>query len=226
MGRSRIYSVNDQFFKVIDVEEKAYWLGFLAADGGISSKRPRLSLSQSHKDKSQLEKFKEALDSSYPIYNHKIKKRGYLGYRLRITSKELVDDLADKGVIPKKSLILKPPQNVPSYLIRHWIRGYFDGDGSVGIYIDKRKGRNGLFLRTNIIGTKEVLKFILDQVGLDQPIKQGSNSKAFVFRISGVKGLQLYYYMYNTAIIYLERKRKKFEEYIKFYPNKYLQKAI
>src|SRR5690606_8445162 len=65
-----------------------------------------------------------------------LKKRRYV--RLNLNSKKMYNDLLDKGITPRKSLTLKPPKNVPKDLVRHWIRGYFDGDGSVHIYNDKR----------------------------------------------------------------------------------------
>lgn len=210
----RKYKVNHNFFETIDTEQKAYWVGFLGADGCIHDKISMISLNLSLKDESQLKKFKEALNTNYPIHNRKVNLK-YSACSINIRSKEIVRDLIDKGVVPRKSLILKSPKNIPDSLIKHWIRGYFDGDGCVGIYVDKKSSRNRLSLRTSIIGTQEVLEFILNQIGLSQIIRRMTNSKAFVFQAAGKKGLQLYYYMYSNATIYLERKRKKFEKYIK-----------
>ena len=53
----RSYKINENFFKVIDTEEKAYWLGFITADGGLKSDANILKLRQSKKDTSHLEKF-------------------------------------------------------------------------------------------------------------------------------------------------------------------------
>lgn len=211
-GGPKIYSLNEDFFEIIDQEEKSYWVGFIAADGCILDKAPVLSLHLSSKDKNQLEKFKKTLDSNKPIYNNIInEKRKYPACIITIQSKKIKTDLIDKGIIPRKSLVLKPPKNIPNHLIRHWIRGYFDGDGSVYY----ARCRTYPQLRASITGTREVLEFILDQVELNQCTIQ-SNSKVFTFRTSGRKSLQLYHYMYDEATIYMERKKKKFDQYIQW----------
>lgn len=205
----RKYKVNHNFFEIIDTEEKAYWLGFIAADGCLSHKCT-LKLKLCLKDKKLIEIFKEHIEATYPLYYRSSKLNGkvYYNIALKLSSEKIYNDLIDKGITPRKSLTLKPPKNVPEHLIHHWIRGYFDGDGCV--HVEKR-GK----LRVSILGTKEVLGFILKQTKLNQRIET-TKSKTFRFRTSGLKkGLQFYHYIYNDATIYLERKKEKFEEYIR-----------
>src|SRR5690606_21393784 len=139
------YNFNESFFETIDTEEKAYWLGFIAADGNINdrgeNKSKSLHIGLSFKDKNHLLKFMININYSHLLIEIKeriinLKKRRYV--RLNLNSKKMYNDLLDKGITPRKSLTLKPPKNVPKDLVRHWIRGYFDGDGSVHIYNDKR----------------------------------------------------------------------------------------
>jgi len=66
-GSPRIHFVNDDFFETIDTEQKACWLGFLGADGGLCSSRPIINLGLERKDKHHVIKFKEVLDATYPI---------------------------------------------------------------------------------------------------------------------------------------------------------------
>lgn len=216
------YIVNDQFFKVIDKEDKAYWLGFLAADGCLHMERIIISLKLSSKDRNHIERLRRALNTNYPIHGYNKRGMKYRAYGISISSGEMYNDLMDKGVTPRKSLTLKPPKNIPNHLIHHWVRGYFDGDGCVHTYVDKR-GNPKLII--NVAGTKEVLGFVLEQVELDLNIKQAGNSKAFVFATSGKKAIQFYYYLYEEATICLERKKLKFEEYI-IKKRKYLSRTL
>lgn len=60
--------------------------------------------------------------------------------RIQISSKTLTADLLKLGCTPRKSLTLKFPNDgifKSNDLIRHFIRGYFDGDGSVFISMEK-----------------------------------------------------------------------------------------
>ena len=118
---------NIRNFEIIDTEEKAYWLGFLYADGSVSSTDNRIELGLAEKDLNHIEKFKEFIGIPNKIsYRPQTK-----SYRYSFKSIPCKEDLIKHGCVPKKSLILKFPteEQVPEHLIRHFIRGYFDGDG-------------------------------------------------------------------------------------------------
>lgn len=200
---------NDSFFEIIDSEEKAYWLGFLAADGCISKRnrsndRLTFTLSLAEKDYDHLLKFKEILNLNIlPTQNvHrpksiKFKKSEYISYSYRLHSTKFCQDLINKGVTQRKSLTLEPPKNVPDALVRHWIRGYFDGDGSV--FLDKRE-----HLRVSIAGTKEVLEFINLFGNLNKNLRKRCNF--FSLRVSSNKAYKLLHQLFNESNIFLERK--------------------
>ena len=126
-------SSDDTLFEKIDTEEKAYWLGFLYADGNVYYNEKRVSyrieLGLAEKDLNHLEKFKKFLNCTNEIkYRQNIK-----AYRIMIGSKKMCNDLIKLGCVPNKSLILTFPteDQVPLELQRHFIRGYFDGDGCI-----------------------------------------------------------------------------------------------
>ena len=77
-----------------------------------------------------LEKFKKSIKATNPITWDTSKKGSQPQGRLLMRSQKTVNDLIDKGCVKQKSLILQPPKNIPDDLIRHFIRGFFDGDGS------------------------------------------------------------------------------------------------
>ena len=114
-------------FEKIDTEEKAYWLGFLYADGSVGSKENKIELGLAEKDLSQVEKFKQFIGLDNKISYRKNTK----SYRSSFRSQKCKQDLISQGCVPKKSLILTFPteQQVSHSLICHFMRGYFDGDG-------------------------------------------------------------------------------------------------
>ncbi len=65
---SRKYSVNDDYFSIIDTEEKAYWLGFIFADGYISNKNgKRVGITLKSSDRDHIIKFAKAISATYPV---------------------------------------------------------------------------------------------------------------------------------------------------------------
>jgi len=144
---NRKWDFNKNFFDIIDNEEKAYFLGFLWADGNNSGKSA-VTLKISEKDKYILEKFKESIKSSRPlvhISNIKCQKNNKTfyckdAYCLIINSKELCDKLTKIGMPPNKTKYLRLPFDlIPKNIFHHFIRGFFDGDGSLPKRIEKNR---------------------------------------------------------------------------------------
>lgn len=239
----REYQINQKFFNTIDTEEKAYILGFLYADGCnyISSNgQKEIIACQLEQDKDILEKIKIALESTYPLYTEIQKENGKTKYIFRVTSSELSDDLYKLGVVYKKSLILQFPEyNIfkDQSLIRHFIRGYFDGDGCIWMgkpkyrdYTDKKTGHtySRLSLATkftftgNISFIEPLQDFLVSEIGLSKTKLNFSKAKnktnttsesVCTMEYSGRKNIKkLYDYMYTNAVIYGNRKKSKFEE--------------
>ena len=55
-------------FEKIDTEEKAYWLGFLYADGSVGSKDDRIELGLAEKDFHHIEKFRDFIGINNKIF--------------------------------------------------------------------------------------------------------------------------------------------------------------
>lgn len=208
-GKSK-YNHNTEAFKVIDTEEKAYWLGFLYADGSVYKSRGTLELSLGAKDVHHLERFKDFISPELTLKERTIANR-HKAYRLQVTSMSIVEDLIAKGCPPAKSLKLKFPTDemVPFELIHHFMRGYFDGDGSIYRQFDPR-GDWKPQVNVEVIGTKEFLDIyasILGAQGLPTNNKYKSNGKAFGYRFGGNLLYQKFVqFLYKDATIYLERK--------------------
>jgi len=131
----RKYNIDETFFDVIDTEEKAYFLGFLYADGYNNTDRNSVTLSLKEDDKEILEILNNILQPNKPLQYVKIKSKNSTNqYRLVIANKHISQKLVELGCDKAKTYSLKFPseEQVPKHLIRHFVRGYFDGDGWVG----------------------------------------------------------------------------------------------
>lgn len=219
---------NYDFFDTIDTEEKAYWLGFMYADGYISSKRNYIGLGVALKDIDHLQKYNLALNyrkglnvSQTHQFNSKelVNSKGEFLYTVRtlIKNKNLWEALNNKGCVPNKSLILQFPKEdifiesdkySKNDLILHFIRGYFDGDGTLGLYQHSKKNLN-LEESLMFVGTKQFLTAIQKYLG-DGFLMQKSNCNKATYRLSysTKKAFNAAKLMYENASIYLDRKYK------------------
>src|SRR5260370_18347522 len=133
-GRSeahRRYAVDEAFFDVIDTEEKAYWLGFLTADGTMREKVVMLALQE--RDIDHLYKFRSSLRSKNPVTlkEKTLKGKVYRWVQVSIGSTRLAPALKRLGVAERKSLTVRPCEYVPDHLLSHYWRGGFACDGSI-----------------------------------------------------------------------------------------------
>jgi hypothetical protein len=222
-----MYSYNANYFKSIDNEEKAYWLGFLYADGCINEiiKRGKLKgyvleISLAIIDYPHLEKFLKCIHGNSPIKikHNKIGDKVYESCRISVCSTEMCRDLMKLGCIPRKSLTIEFPYNkMSSDLYKHFIRGYFDGDGCVSFYKNNRKTVDyGIYgYKIGLVGTKNMLDSIMDYFVMYahmNRIKYDSKGKAYQFLYSGYGNLEkVYNAIYKNAQIFLQRKKDKFD---------------
>lgn len=206
------YSFNEDYFKDIDTEDKAYWLGFIYADGYIT-KGKKLGIKISNNDYQHLEKFKKCINSNHAINVYSCQ-GGYSKVenkfcQIELNSEKNVENLIGYGVLPRKSKILKFPVNIPHDLIRHFIRGYFDGDGS--IY------KSDAFVGVSFVGTKEFLIALKENLPINSVVEpyKSKNKDIYELKIGGGNILKaIYDYFYKESTIYLDRKYNKFTEII------------
>ncbi len=141
---SRKHTLNEAYFDIIDSEDKAYFLGLLYADGYNQENKSTVKLTLQAQDKDILEKFCKYINSNKPLsFVERSKKNKKLKdcYTMWMYSKILCNQLHNLGCPQKKSFIITFPNNqtIPDYLVQHFIRGYFDGDGHFGVYLRKHK---------------------------------------------------------------------------------------
>ena len=226
--------IDYNYFDNIDTEEKAYWLGFFFADGCIatpSRKRKdgtikngiyRIELSLSNTDYNHMEKYNKALGIEKPI---PVTKTNFKTDRCRsyFNNKHMWEILNSYGCTPCKSLTLKFPDIKifkNKYLIKHFIRGYVDGDGCLS-YSDKDKKRPLL----NILGTEHFLINLQHWLPLqfENKIHKKDDKNCNIFTLSFNCSTAFYItnYLYKNNNINLERKNDKYLEYCRLYEKSY-----
>lgn len=198
------------FFKQIDTEEKAYWLGFIAADGNIAKDFSCCSIELKQSDFEHLQKFAKCFDDYYVV---KKCARKYPSAKIQITCKQCCYDLQQYGITPNKSLTLQVvTDKIPHDLQIHYIRGYFDGDGSIFCTHPNRiSGYSYDEWGCNFVGAKHTLQFIQNYFHLSNKIRR--KGKCFELDINGIlPAYDILSLMYKNASIYLERKKAKYDE--------------
>ena len=209
---ARKHKFNERYFENIDSEEKAYWLGFIAADGCVYKNKQsyRLQINLKGSDIDHLKKFQKAICSDYKITEKKVGKAQSNTCQLKINSTKMCNDLIKNNIIERKSIIFEPPI-LNKNLMNHFIRGYFDGDGWITSY--KRKDSNGYRNEVGIIGGKKALNYFIDFLpkGFSKYEKYKDDK---IIQISGssIETIsETYNYLYENATIFLDRKKNVFE---------------
>lgn len=206
---SRKYYINDNYFETIDSEDKAYFLGFMFADGYNNTDKGEARLKLHTKDIEILKLFSEKLQTNKPLRYD----RTYI--YLAIENNKISTDLARHGCVKAKTHILKFPQ-LEDKLIRHFIRGYFDGDGCV-TWNKKRKS-----LYFSIVANEKFLTDIQNLLMINVDLSKTKFSQRHKNRNNFIMTMvyggrfncqKIFHYLYNDATIYLTRKKKKFEQY-------------
>lgn len=149
---ARQYPFKEDYFHDIDTPEKAYWLGFLAADGGINPKNNTVQVNLAGRDIEHLRLFHRALDRNAPIYEV-TSNYGTPVARLSIGSKQMVADLTRHGVGGAKSFTITPWETDARHLIAPYWRGVFDGDGSIGKTAPHRRTGRLWYWRVSLSGS-------------------------------------------------------------------------
>ncbi len=221
----RKYSLDESFFEKIDTEEKAYILGFLYADGCIY--KTSLIVNLCFIDNDILEKIKVSLKWQGPI---KTKKACYVTIKdkktyskeqksLYIRSQKLTNDLIKLGCVPRKSLILKFPteEQVPTHLLSHFIRGYFDGDGSIAFYLRDNRLKQCVSMVSTIDFCTKLIDFAKNKLNIHFSIYKYPNNSTMSINISSTNGCKYFLdWLYKDATIYLDRKYDKYMNH--YYP--------
>lgn len=220
----RKHFFNEDYFENIDTEEKAYWLGFIAADGSVVKSSEynsyRLYINLSRVDENHLRKFRNAIEANdielqeYTSTAGFCNPNGTTTSRIVLNSLKLCTDLAKYHIHQRKSYDIEMP-NIDNNLMPHYLRGLFDGDGSYYYQYDVKNNRYRYVFE--IVGVSEVFLRQIQEYLLSVNIKtniyyrKGTNS---IRLMSGSRQeiLKLIDLLYSDAHVYLDRKYKKINE--------------
>jgi len=226
-SHNRKYDLNEHYFDEILNEDQAYFLGFLYSDGCNHLKVGKVSLCLQEDDKEILSKL------SYYLYNAEFLSfiKGRNGsknqYGLKICSKHICNKLNELGCTPKKSLNLKFPLWMHDNLKKHFIRGYFDGDGSISSSTRKYKNLDttGIDFKWSIVSTdsfcSDLINFINSEIDIHfstkLTCKESNLITTTVYTHGNKQILKLMEWLYQDSNIYLARKHNKYLELKQLY---------
>jgi hypothetical protein len=211
------YSFDENYFENINTKDKAYFLGLLYADGGISHNRMSITLQKQD-------------DYILNIFFKKLNCVGNIGFRhsknegfeneyttFGVSSKKIISDLKIIGCGESKSFKIRFPHNLDNKLFWSFLRGVFDGDGN--FYYQKSRNKTNWSIISNLSFCQDLQAQLLKR-GMISNIYQNKNkhkdiAEIRVFAHADIK--KIFHYMYeNCDNLYLTRKYDKFIEFLEY----------
>lgn len=236
-------NVDHNYFEDIDSSEKAYWLGLLFADGCMMHKKDHqkqgwsISLSLMDEDAYIVEQFGKDIKSNLNVKRY-INETGFSKQngethaenRLTIYSTKMCNDLKKYGIMPQKSLKLNRIPSLPEQYYCDFIRGFFDGNGSITYYWNK--AHTTRFPRVIFYSTHDfcdsIRQLLFEKIGIKTPtVTDQKNAKVSLISYGSIFSVEkIYHYLYDGINDddkhYMKRKKEKFEEYIGEYRDNYM----
>lgn len=221
--KSLIYNPNlkEDFFREIDNEYKAYFIGLIISDGNVfvenskNNRQASISITLDDNDKYILEEFKNVIN-----VNTSISSDGRGCSYIAVRSNIMADDLSKYGIIPKKSFFTYLPK-IDDNMMSHLIRGILDGDGCINSHIIK----SGRFLHSISFCGSEQLMFDISEF-LFNFLKLKTKPKVYTYKdrqlseisIRNIDDMKLVGdYLYDNATIFLHRKKEKYNLFLEHY---------
>lgn len=199
--------VDETYFDTIDNEQKAYWLGFIAADGCVRQNQAggwEFFLRLSTRDGQHVRQLVRDLRSRHRVVTAR------RACTVRIVRKQFVACLMKSGITPNKARTLSFPQWLAADLVPHFVRGYFDGDGSCGLH------RGNLVITFTSCSKKflEAIELVL-RIQCDlrpRKAKPVSRAKAFRLVYDGSRmAKRIHQFLYQGGTRLLARKKAVFD---------------
>jgi len=218
------YNFDENYFESIDTEDKAYFLGFIVADGSVNSISNVIQITQREPD--ILYEFKRYIKYEGDL----IKSKNRDVFDIKISSSKMKSDLLKLGISSNKTMSVNYP-SIPENLQSHFMRGVFDGDGCVSIHHDKRD--NSDRGQVNICsGSFEFIKEYVDNMVRYCGVKKNNirqpKGTYYVIDWGGLSDVESFYeFLYKDANIFLKRKKETYDKVMSINQtkNKYRKKC-
>lgn len=200
------YPINESFFEV-QSHDMIYLLGFLAADGTVRKDQNEIKLTLAAVDAIFLEYWQNRLGGR-PIKTYETQD-GYKNSTWEFTSKKVKRILSEYNIVPNKTFSFTFPSKIEKEFYRDFIRGYFDGDGSVST-----AGKSAIRWQL-CSATKDVLQKTIDyfaEFGIPKPEIYTTHKRNTLYYIqySSVPTRKIYDILYYDNCVCLPRKRDKY----------------
>lgn len=205
------YHANKNAFNDLAREETAYWLGFIFADGHVHNRR-RLQINLAIKDKELVVRLQSFLKTESPVFE--VLNIEYPQVRFSVSDFDIGKRLCELGMEDKDFRVITSA--IPRTSLSHFIRGFFDGDGSVNKRI-AGKYREAV----SFVGSCQFMSWLRDTLAImaetnpKRKIQKNSKSDVYYLTFCGRKQcLKVHDFLYKNATIYLERKKQTFDTYL------------
>lgn len=204
--------IDHTYFDSLD-EQRAYWLGFIFADGCVGDSvngkwAPIISIGLSIKDEAHLLKLRQALRSEHRIGHRMVGEHGAV--YLAFASWPLQRALIGYGAVPRKSMVAIPPK-LTAQLEPHFWRGYFDGNGNIYVPSDGRRAS------LSVVGSRPTCEaFAAWAAGvLGRSVGSRASRNIWTSVVGGYPSVaMLARALYRDATVWLPRKRELCESVI------------
>lgn len=215
MNQTRGKKVNHNYFDKIDTFQKAWLLGFIAADGSISSNRNRIKIGLSSIDREILEQIQKELNSERKIIDYETN-QGFKISELTWSSENQKKQLAKYDIVPNKTYkgMSLPNFGNADYQLAYML-GYYDGDGCFK--------NDGSCCRMEICSydihiLEDFSKLIQDTLFISKSVyKDKSRKNYYTLTYSTKDTVQILDYLYKIMKngFYLQRKYDKYQKWLK-----------
>lgn len=199
----------------------AWILGFIAADGSIRKDCNEIKIGLAIKDKEILERIITEMQLPVKVKEYTTN-NGYDCCSIAWTCEQHKKDLATYNIVPAKTFIIKPPFELDRQYWIDYIRGYFDGDGSINLIANSNNRGNGNLRWQVCSATPEILQWIVDffyeeynipKINIQYEKRPGAQHPLYCIQYSSTATRKIYKVLYGTSsTMYLKRKKDHFEE--------------
>lgn len=201
--------LNERYFQVLSLPEVCYWIGFLFADGNLSQMNNAIRINLKSDDAAHLQTFLTDLGATSHQVRYKIV-AGHSVAGISITSKYLCQDLALWGMATPKDERQVPP--MPEQFIHHFVRGYFDGDGSIAVNRSKEQPLwKASIVSASHLLLNQIATIILD-AGILCSIYNPTNTSLWYLAVGRNQVKKFGQWLYTDASRYMTRKRARFAQ--------------
>ena len=208
----RTVACDHEYFSGDLNEEKAYWIGFILADGCLTDKKygvtQRLTVRLAACDLGHLVKLRESLGSDHTISTVEDGR----SCQFSVSSSEMFNDLCFYGCTPNKSATQKVSKNIPDNMLKHFYRGYFDGNGSISPHKASKWSVNCVSSESFLTSFRD---WVSSQIG-GNPARIGFSYGIHRIAWSGThRCREILDLIYKDAVIYLDRKMDKYLQIVR-----------